>query len=362
MRYRPGSRTRGTLTCANQAGNPDVIGYLIWHHCAHEWRRHDNMLIPFAAVCGGLVLLMFGADRFVDGAAATASHLGIPPLLVGLVIVGFATSAPEMLVSAVAALNGTPTLGIGNAIGSNIANIGLVLGATALIAPLTVRSTVLRREFPIMFLVLVLAAGLMWDLQLDRRDGIILLIALLLVLAGSVWLALHASAQDPLAEEYKKELSARMSARKAALWLMLGLVMLLLGSNLLVNGAVDIAHAFGISDIVIGLTIVAIGTSLPELAASVASALKNEPDIALGNVIGSNMFNALAVLSMPALIAPSRFEAIVMHRVVAYMLVLTVALFLLCWSNKGPRIIGRVSGGVLLTGFVAYQLLLFSGA
>ncbi len=317
------------------------------------------MLIPVAALCGGLALLMYGADRFVEGAAATASLLGIPPLLVGLVIVGFATSAPEMLVSAVAAFNGNPSLGIGNAIGSNIANVGLVLGATAVLAPLTVKSAVLRREFPLMLVVMLAASALLYDQDLDRVDGILLLGGLAVIIAATAWLALHAAPGDPLRDELDLELPKHMSPLRATTWLALGLALLLVGSKLLVGGAVDIAQALGVSDVVIGLTIVAIGTSLPELAASIASALKNEPDIALGNVLGSNMFNALGVLAMPALIAPSRFEAEIIQRDVPYMLIMSLALFALAWAYKRPGTIGRFDGGVLLVGFLAYQAVLF---
>lgn len=317
------------------------------------------MLIPFAAVCGGLVLLMVGADRFVDGAAATASNLGIPPLLVGLVIVGFATSAPEMLVSAVAALNGNPSLGIGNAIGSNIANVGLVLGVTALLAPLAVRSAVLRREFPLMFVVLLISSALLLDRELDRGDGAILMVGLVAMIAITSWLGMHAAPGDPLVEEIEEVMTRQMSPLKAWVSLFLGLGLLLLGSELLVNGAVKIARHFEVSDVVIGLTIVAIGTSLPELAASIVSALKNEPEIALGNVIGSNMFNALAVLAMPALIAPGGFEAEVVQRDIPYMLIITAALFMLSWSYRRPGVITRFDGAILLVGFIMYQGVLY---
>lgn len=318
------------------------------------------MLIPFAAMCGGLVLLMYGADRFVDGAAATASNLGIPPLLVGLVIVGFATSAPEMLVSAVAAFNGSPSLGIGNAIGSNIANIGLVLGGTALLAPLTVRSAVLKREFPLMVVVMVGSSVLMLDNRLDRVDGILLLIGLVLMIAISVWSGRNSSPDDPIVEELNAAPDKPMSPLRAWLMLAFGLGLLLLGSELLVDGAVDVAKIFGVSDVVIGLTIVAIGTSLPELAASLMSGLKGKPEIALGNVIGSNMFNALAVLSMPALIAPSTFDVAVVQRDIPYMLIMTAALFFFSWSYRRVGEISRLDGAFLLAGFVAYQTLLFT--
>ncbi|MGR8919184.1 MAG: calcium/sodium antiporter [Gammaproteobacteria bacterium] len=318
------------------------------------------MLIALAWIVVGLVVLTYGADRFIEGAAATASNFGVPPLLIGLVVVGFATSAPEMLVSAMAAVNGSPTLGIGNALGSNIANIGLVLGVTAVIAPLAVGSTVLRREFPMMFVVLLLATALLWDLELDRVDGIVLMAGLVVMIGLTVWIGRHAAPGDPLVAEFDQELERVMSHGAAASWLLVGLALLLAGSHLLVDGAVTLARLFGVSDVVIGLTIVAIGTSLPELAAAVMSALKNEPDIALGNVLGSNMFNALGVLAMPGLIAPTGFDAVVFNRDVVYMLVLSLALAVFAWSYKRPGMISRVDGFILLGAFFAYQGLLFA--
>jgi cation:H+ antiporter len=317
------------------------------------------MLEAFGLVCVGLILLTFGADRFVDGAAATAVNLGIQPLLIGLVIVGFATSAPEILVSGVAALNGNPTLGIGNAIGSNIANIGLVLGTTAIIAPLTVRSEILQREFPIMFATLIFASLLLWDRSLTRLDGILLAGGLVATTASMVWLGLRARSTDPLVQEFDHELITGTRTPVALFWVAAGLAMLLLGSNLLVSGAVDIARHFGVSDVVIGLTVVAVGTSLPELAASIISALKNEPEIALGNVIGSNMFNALAVLATPALISPTEFGAEVVLRDIPIMLVLTLALFMMASYGKRAGRIDRRGGVMLLAAFIGYQYFLF---
>lgn len=319
------------------------------------------MLGAFALVCAGLVLLTYGADRFVEGAAATAYNLGVQPLLVGLVVVGFATSAPEMLVSGVAALGGNPTVGIGNAIGSNIANIGLVLGATALLAPLTVRSAILQREFPLMIAVLLLATWVLSDRVLSRSDGVVLMVGLVLTIGATMWLGLRArGGSDALLQEFDQEIVAKMTTLRALAWVAVGLALLLAGSQMLVTGAVDIARAFGVSDVVIGLTIVAVGTSLPELAASIASALKNEPDIALGNVIGSNMFNALAVLAMPALIRPSDFEDEVVTRDVPMMLVMTAALFLMSFTFRNrPGRISRFDGALLLGAFLAYQLVLF---
>ena len=317
------------------------------------------MLEAFGVVCVGLILLTYGADRFVDGAAATAANFGVQPLLIGLVIVGFATSTPEMLVSGVAALNGNPTMGIGNAIGSNIANIGLVLGVTAILAPLTVRSQILQREFPIMFAALLFASFLLWDRSLTRVDGVLLVGGLFVAFFCTVWLGLRARSTDPFVQEFDDELAGQMSTTGAFFWIVAGLAMLLIGSNLLVSGAVEIARHFGLSDIVIGLTIVAVGTSLPELAASIISALKKQPEIALGNVIGSNMFNALGVLATPALIRPTEFGAEVIRRDVPIMLALTVALFLMSWSYKRPGRINRIEGMLLLSAFIGYQYFLF---
>jgi cation:H+ antiporter len=322
------------------------------------------MALEFLVLCGGLVLLTYGADRFVEGAAAAAANLGVPPLLVGLVIVGFATSAPEMLVSAVAAFDGTPSLGIGNAIGSNITNVGLVIGASALVAPMAVGSGLLRREFPMLFAVLVIAAALLADGYLSRADGGVLVAGLFAVVGAMVWLGRNTSPADPIVAEVDHELAALappMSMPRALAWLVLGLALLLGGSRLVVSGAVAIAQGFGLSDVVIGLTVVAIGTSLPELAASVASALKNEPDIAIGNVLGSNMFNALGVLGLPGLIAPTRFEAELISRDLPCMFLLSLALLMMCRARGGRRRIGRLDGGTLLAGFCAYQLLLFGG-
>ena len=319
------------------------------------------MINAFAAVVGGLVLLIYGADRFVDGAAATARNFGVSALVIGLVVVGFATSAPEMLVSGVAAYEGTPSVGIGNAVGSNIANIGLVLGVTALFAPLTVRSAVLRREFPVMFLALVLAAVLMSDLELSRRDGVILALSMVLMLAITVYLGAHGRQADPLLEEISHHPERQMSQLKATLWVVVGLALLLFGSHTLVWGAVRVATLIGISEVVIGLTIIAVGTSLPELAASVVSAAKGAPEIALGNVIGSNMFNALGVLAAPALIHPAGFEREILYRDIPVMFIFTIAMLLMAWAYKRAGRINRIEGLLLLLAFCGYQASLLLG-
>ena len=314
----------------------------------------------FIAIVAGFALLVWGADRFVMGASATARNLGISPLIIGLTIVGFGTSAPEMLVSAMAAWSGNPDMGIGNALGSNITNIGLVLGITALIVPLSVRSETLKREFPLLFAVMLIALALLLDGEMNRIDGIVLLIGMAGLVYWMVALGLRERRNgDPMSSEYSDEIPAHMPMLKAVFWLLLGLVILMASSRLLVWGAVNVAQWFGISDLVIGLTIVAIGTSLPELAASVMSALKGEHDIAVGNVLGSNMFNLLAVLGMPGLIHPSITPLELMSRDFPTMIALTIALFIMGYGFLRPGHITRAEGGLLLLGYLAYLGMLY---
>ncbi|NOX91335.1 MAG: calcium/sodium antiporter [Gammaproteobacteria bacterium] len=324
------------------------------------------MWMSWLAVVGGLVFLVWSAERFVHGAAGLARNLGVSPLIIGMTIMGFGTSAPEMLVSGMAASNGNPGIGIGNALGSNIANIALVLGVTALIMPLTVDSGILRREFPVLFAVTLLAGALMLDGELGVLDGAILLGSTALLIVWMIWLGKRSQpaatdsrtttpVEDPLTSEFEREVPSSLSTGQAIFWAVLGLVALVLSSKLLVWGAVDIARDLGISDLVIGLTIIAIGTSLPELAASVMSALKGEDDMAVGNIIGSNMFNLLAVLALPGLIAPSVLEPAVMLRDFPTVLALTFVLFLMAYGFRGPGRINRLEGGVLLAGFVGYM-------
>jgi len=317
----------------------------------------DSLLLPTAAVIGGFVLLVWGADRFVFGAAATARNLGVSPLIIGLTIVGIGTSAPEILVSVMAAWQGNPALGVGNAVGSNITNIGLVLGTTALIKPLAVRSETLRREYPLMFAIMLFSLVLLLDGEMSRLDGLLLLAGLVLMVNWMVRLGLRRD-HDPMEDEYAQEIPP-LSTGRALLWLLLGLVLLLGSSRLLVWGAVDIAQAFGISDLVIGLTIVAVGTSLPELAASVMSALRGEPDIAIGNVIGSNMFNLLAVLGLPGLIHPTALAPEVLSRDYVFMIGLSIALFAMAYGFRGDGRINRLEGALLLGGYTAWLFLLY---
>jgi len=320
----------------------------------------DIFLFSLAIVMG-FVLLVWGADRFVHGASATARNLGISPLIIGLTIVGFGTSAPEILVSIVAALEGNPGLAVGNALGSNIANIGLVLGTTALITPLLVKSETLRREYPAMFAVMLLTLALMFDNRLGRIDGVVLIGGLSLVLFWMVNLGLRKNHIDPMAQEYEQEIP-KISTPWAFFWLLLGFIVLLASSRALVWGAVNIATVMGVSDLIIGLTIVAIGTSLPELAASVMSAIRKEPDIAIGNIIGSNMFNLLAVLGAPALIAPLDLDPGVMSRDFPYMIGLSIALYTMAYGFRGPGRVNRFEGGVLLVAYIVYMIMLYFSA
>ncbi len=317
------------------------------------------MLMEILAIIAGFVLLIWSADRFVMGAAALARNLGVSPLIIGLTIVGFGTSAPEILVSIMAALQGNTGLAVGNALGSNITNIALILGMTAIVAPLHVSSATLRREFPILLGVMLLAYLLLWDESLDLVDGMILVGGMVFMLIMVVRLGLQPQQTDPMGSEYDAEIPRDMRTGVAIAWTIGGLLILLLGSRLLVWGAVEIAVAFGVSDLIIGLTIVALGTSLPELAASIASARKNEHDIAVGNVIGSNMFNLLAVLGVPGLINPSGIEREVLTRDFPIMIGLTLVLLILAYGIRGKGHIKRFEGAFLLAGFCAYQALLY---
>lgn len=319
------------------------------------------MLLSSVAVIGGLILLTLSADRFVLGAASIARHLGAPPLLIGITIVGIGTSAPEILVSLSASFSGTPNLAVGNAIGSNITNVALVLGVTALIAPLAVNSAVLRRELPLVLLVSALAFVFCIDLELQRYEGLLLFAGFIAVLVWMFRLARLSPKSDPmLAEITEHEEQALIPKNHAWGWVIVGLIMLPASAQLLVWGASNIARALGISDLVIGLTVVALGTSLPELAASLASALRKEADLALGNILGSNLFNLLLVLGLPALIAQPALDAEILWRDLPMMFGLAVAVFVMSIGWRGPGRISRLEGGVLLASFVGYELILAS--
>ncbi len=317
------------------------------------------MLYSLLAVVGGFVLLVWGAERFVLGASALARNLGVSPLIIGLTIVALGTSAPEMVVSGVASWEGNPGLAFGNAIGSNITNIALVLGVTALIVPLQVHSDTLRREMPILLLIMFFGLALILDGDMNRGDGLLLLLGLAVMIYWLVGLGLRSRGTDPIVREFEHEIPQRLSTGRALLWLLLGGAILFISSRLLVWGAVNIAQALGVSDLVIGLTIIAIGTSLPELAASIMSALKEEPDLAVGNVIGSNMFNILGVMAMPGLLAPGMVSDGVLQRDYPWMVVLTLALFAMAYGFRRPGRIARWEGGILVTTYAAYLVILY---
>lgn len=312
------------------------------------------MLLPIVALVLGLILLVWSADKFVVGASDTAAHFGMPPLLIGMIIVGFGTSAPEIVVSVLAAFQGNPGLALGNAYGSNITNIALILGVTALISPIAVQSQILKRELPILIGATLLTAILLSNLMLARSDAGILLGAFGLFMAWSIWSGLKERG-DHLGKEMEDELdSHHESIGMAVVWTVVGLILLVISSRLLVWGAVEIAQSLGVSDLVIGLTVVAIGTSLPELASSVMAARRGEHDIALGNVIGSNMFNTLVVVGLAGVIHPLSLEKDLLYRDVTTMTVMTIALVVLGYGFKGQGRINRVEGGLLFTSYFVY--------
>jgi cation:H+ antiporter len=306
-----------------------------------------------AAVLGGLAVLLWSADRFVAGAAATAAHYGMPPLLIGMLVIGFGTSSPEIVVSVFSAAQGNPGLALGNAHGSNIANIALILGVTALISPIVVKSRVLHRELPILLGATGLAWWLLGDGEFSSADAAFQLVLFSALVGWSVWEGLR-EREDILGEEYARE-AHELPLRTALFWLAIGLVLLVLSSRLVVWGAVGIAEAFGVSDLVIGLTVVAVGTSLPELAAAIAAVRKGEHDLALGNVIGSNLFNTLLVAALAGAILPHAVEPALLSRDLPVLAVLTVALFLMGFGITGRQgRIDRLEGGLLVAAFVTY--------
>ena len=318
------------------------------------------MTLFILAILVGFVLLIWSADRFVDGAAVSAKYAGMPSLLIGMIVVGFGTSAPEMLVSAMAAADGSPELALGNALGSNIVNIGLILGITALIAPIAVHSNIVKKELPLLLVVSVLFALLIVDGGLSRFDAGVLLLGFFSFMGWSIYSGLK-SKNDSLATDVEQELNVQtMSLKAAIIWLIVGLVVLIASSRLLVWGAVSIAEIMGISDLIIGLTIVALGTSLPELAASIAAARKGEHDIAIGNVIGSNIFNILAVTGIAGMIAPAvNLSPDLLSRDWLAMLSLSIFLLIFAYGHRGIGRVNRAEGIGLLLIFIAYNAWLF---
>ncbi|MDI9244350.1 calcium/sodium antiporter [Marinobacter sp. CHS3-4] len=319
------------------------------------------MLLASLAILAGLILLVWSADRFIEGAAATAKHLGMPSLLIGMVIIGFGTSAPELAVSAMAALDGNPGLALGNAYGSNITNIAVIVGVTALIAPITVHSQILRKEIPLLIALTVFAGAQLIDGELSQLDGWLLLIVFAGVMGWSIYQGIRGKG-DTLGGDADAELIEHpMSLNKALMWLVVGLILLLVSSRMLVWGAVFIAQSLGVSDLIIGLTIVAIGTSLPELASALAAVKKNEHDLILGNIMGSGIFNTLAVVGLAASIHPLSVDPEVLYRDWTVMMALTLTLLLMGFGLSGKsREISRRDGAILVAAYVGYAGYLMS--
>ncbi len=307
----------------------------------------------------GFILLAWAAERLVLGASSLADHLGMPPLLIGLTIVAVGTSAPEIVIAIIASWKGSPNLALGTAVGSNIANIGLVLGVTALIAPLRVHSNTLRREYPLLFLIMVLSVLVLLNGQLERLDGWLMLAGLIILL---IWLAvtgMHSQKKEPMIVEYDSHVPHKMSLSIAIFWLAVGAILLPLASKIIIDNAVIIAQWFNISDLIIGLTLMALGTSLPEVATSIISALKKEDDIAIGNILGSNMFNLSAVFPFPALLSPGVISPSLLSRDLPVMFAITIFLFVIIYRNSsGSGCICRWQGAFLLSCYFGYIYLL----
>jgi cation:H+ antiporter len=299
------------------------------------------------AVVGGLVMLVWSADRFIEGSAAVARYAGMPPLLIGMVIVGFGTSAPEMVVSAIAAFQGNPGLAMGNAYGSNITNIALILGLTALISPIAVSSRVLVKELPILFVITLIAGFQLIDGEVTRTDGWILLSIFGALMAWTIAQGLRMRSDNLNAEMENKLKEYTISLKWALFWLLGGIILLVVSSRILVWGAVEIARGLNISDLVIGLTVVALGTSLPELASSLMAIRRKEHDIAVGNVIGSNLFNTLAVVGIAGVINPIKISPDILSRDFFFMIILTFSLFAIGYGFRGPGRINRYEGAIL---------------
>ncbi|MDG2174954.1 MAG: calcium/sodium antiporter [Gammaproteobacteria bacterium] len=318
----------------------------------------------------GFAGLIWSADRFVLGASTTARNLGVSPLVIGLTIVAFGTSAPEIFTSATASLQGSPSIAIGNAIGSNIANLGIVLAITVLIHPIEIPLSLMKKELPALLGVSAICFVIFADFTLNYFDGVLLLF-LAVVFIWCILKNLQVLNVDEEGEvgtiidpqEISEDFIGEMSTPKALTLLFFGLILLIISANILVEGARSVATTLGISELIIGLTVMAIGTSLPELATSMTSALKGHYGLVLGNIIGSNIMNILLVLPVPALISPVVIQPVVLTRDYATMMIITLgcAYFLYMRSRKKQRI-GRVAGTVLLTIYIAYTALLIIGS
>ena len=321
------------------------------------FKKRDLMILYLLAIIIGFVILVWSADKFVDGAASTAKHLGMSSLLIGILIVGFGTSAPEMVVSAIAAMEGNPALALGNALGSNIVNVALILGITAIVAPITVNSKIVKKEIPLLLIIVLFSGYLLLDRTLSFNEGIILLFGFFSLIGWSIFAAIKGKG-DSLESEVEDELvEIDLTLKAGIFWLIIGIILLIASSRLLVWGAVGVAQDFGVSDLIIGLTIIALGTSLPELAASVVAVRKGEHDIAIGNIVGSNMFNILAVIGIATIIAPmNNIPSEVLQRDWLVMIALTIALLIMAYGfKKKAGKITRSEGSFLVLCYVIYN-------
>lgn len=319
------------------------------------------LLLPSILLIIGLAFLVWSSDIFIEGAASTAKHHSISPLVIGVVVLGFGTSMPEVVVAVLASLDNSPGLAIGNAVGSNIANIGLVLGVTALLVPITVKSSIIKRELPILVAISIGAYLLVLDGRLSFVDGSILIVALVFVMTWMIKANKTISKDDPIAAETQHEIDeiSDLSKEKALVYLFGGLVILMLSAKMMVSGAESIAHYFEVPDVIIGLTIIAIGTSLPELAAAIAAARKNEADLMIGNIVGSNLFNILAVFAVPGLLAPSILDRDMLTIDLPIMLGFTFLMLLMALPRNGVAVISKSRGLLLVVLFITYLVTLY---
>lgn len=322
-----------------------------------------ELLYYCIALAFGLYVLLWSADKFVDGSSAVATRLGMSKLLVGMIIVGFGTSAPEMLVSALSSYSGNPGIALGNAFGSNIANIALILGITVLIRPIFIEKAVITREIPILLFSTLVVYWLLWDGALSRMESLGLLILFAVIMYFSISAGMREEKRQQPCEELRRLQEEKeiiepevMPMKSAVFCLLLGLVLLIASSRALVWGAVGIAAYIGISDMIIGLTIVAVGTSLPELASAIAATRKNEHALVIGNILGSNFFNALAVVGIAGVICPLPVEHGVLVRDMPLNIVLTLSLFLFSIrvGSQIQGIISRFEGLIMLAIYVIY--------
>lgn len=316
------------------------------------------MLLISLSIIIGLALLVWSADRFISGAMGLAHHLDVSPLIVGIIVVGFGTSAPELFISAIAAIRDTTGLAVGNAIGSNITNIALILGITACLTPLVVRDSIFRREFPILLIATAVTWLFIRDQLLTLVEGSVLILLMFLVLY------LLSQFTPDNTEELESSTDSKSNEPSKSLsyhifWLLFGLVVLLISSDMLVTASVELAQMFGVSDVIIGLTIIAIGTSLPELAASVTGALKHHTDLAIGNIIGSNIFNILGVISIPAFITHYPIPADAINKDFVIMTGLMLLLIALAFITRKRGGLSKLSGIIFISCFIAYQVSLY---